>query len=266
MILTVLVGNTNTRLVWFQAPRLRLPFPIFTKTGLHCPALRRTHYLQICKRRIVSSDNLIEYLLRLRLTSEVTEAAMACVVPRLTLPVYRTLSRQIPTYLVTSKTRTPLRFRYDRSLLGTDRVCVAVGGYCRFRRPLIVIDFGTAITVNAIDKNGLFLGGPILPGLEMMLSSLANGTGRLPRINFAIRKTVITRTTTSAIRAGVFNLLAGGLKHIITRISVETRSSFLVIATGGFAPRFKHHLEFLKVVDEDLGSKGLAEILYLNRR
>jgi type III pantothenate kinase len=220
----------------------------------------------ILRRQIIASEKLTEYLPRLRLARRVKGAALASVVPRLTLPVYRTLCPQTPTLLVTASTRTPLQFRYDRSCLGTDRVCVGVGAYCRFRRPLIVVDFGTAITLNAIDKNGLFLGGPILPGVEMMLASLAQHTGRLPRVNFAARKSALTRTTVSAIQAGVFNLLTGGLKHIINQMSREIGSKFLVVATGGLAQRFKRHLRFLKVVDQDLGNKGLAEIFYLNRR
>jgi len=240
LILTVLIGNSRTRFVWFQARR-------------------------ICRKRIIPSVRVIEYLPQLKLNRQTKGASLASVVPKLTLPVYRHLCQETPTLLVTAATKTPLRFHYDRHALGTDRVCAGVAGFTIYRRNLIIIDFGTAITINVVTKNGDFLGGPILPGVEMMLSALAQNTSRLAKVPFAIKRRVLSSTTKSAIQAGVFNLLIGGLEHIIKSVCLETRDNYFVIATGGFAQRFKCHLSSVQAIDEDLASKGLAEIFYLNK-
>lgn len=240
MILTVIIGNSRTRFVWFDNSR-------------------------IVRRRIVPSGNVIEFLMRVKLTEDVRGAALASVVPTLTLPVYRRLGKAMPTLLVGAATKTPLKFHYDRQALGVDRVCVAVGGYTLYKRNLIIIDFGTAITINIVKRTGDFLGGPILPGVEMMFSSLAKNTGRLPKVPFAIKNQVINRTTKPAIQSGVFNLLLGGLEHIIRKISLETEKGNFVIATGGLASLFRRYLPSIRAVDEDLGSRGLREIYYLNK-
>ncbi|MEO0005508.1 MAG: type III pantothenate kinase [candidate division WOR-3 bacterium] len=234
------MGNSRTRFVWFD------------NQG-------------IVRRMIVPTTKVIESLERLRLTKDTRGAAVASVVPKLTLPVYRRLCQETPTLLVGATTKTPLRFHYDRRALGADRVCVAVGAYTLYKKNLIIIDFGTAITFNIVKRNGDFLGGPILPGAEMLLSCLAEKTARLPRVGFLASNKVICRTTKPAIQTGVFNLLRSGLNDIIKRICIETGESYFVVATGGLAQRFGCHLRSIKVVDEDLGSKGLREIFYLNK-
>lgn len=238
MILTVLIGNTHTRLTWFKKNR-------------------------ICRRKTLPTATLY------RLPgcfNNIQGAAVASVVPKLTHPVYQALHHQVPTLLLTAQTPMPLKFRYDRKLVGADRVCAAVGGYRRFRGNLIIIDFGTAITVNIVQKEGTFLGGPILPGAEIMLSSLAEKTKRLPRVNFVSRANPLSLNTRTAIQAGVFNLIIGGLTRIVQEVSWRSKREYLIVATGGAASQFKRHLKWIKTVDQDLASRGLAEIFYLNYR
>lgn len=249
MILTVLIGNTNTRLCWFKKHR------IYRRKTIPTARLTRT--------RRQKTGSVIKAFGSFK---KIQGAAVASVVPHLTYPVYRTLRRLVPTMLVTARTPTPLKFRYDRRQIGADRVCAAVGGYRRFQDDLIIIDFGTAITVNIIQKDGLFLGGPILPGAEIMLTALAEKTARLPRVNYPLRANPLTLTTRTAIQAGVGNLIIGGLDRIVNEVTRRSKTQYLIIATGGAAFQFKRHLKWINTIDQDLANSGLAQIFYFNAR
>jgi type III pantothenate kinase len=241
MILTLLVGNTNTRLAVFDRRRL-------------------------VRVRVIPSGRIDDYLNKIKLSPRIEGAVMASVVPKKTLPVFRILNRQVPTLLVNSRTPVPLKFNYDRKLLGADRLAVAAGGYARFQRELVIIDFGTAITFNLVNRYGFFSGGPIVPGPDLMLDALAQGTGRLPRVHWSARARTICTRTKPAIQAGVFNLLIGGLSRILEKVVAEAGGNTqLVVGTGGAARRFRRYLD-IRVVDQNLASRGLAEIYYFNRR
>ncbi|MEO0025859.1 MAG: type III pantothenate kinase [candidate division WOR-3 bacterium] len=243
MILTVIIGNTNSRLAFFEGQRL-------------------------VRSRVVPTSRLEPVLANLRLSSKITGAAVASVVPKKTLAVYRALSRQVRTMLFNSRTGVPIRVHYNRRLLGADRLCVAAGAFSCYHQDLIVIDFGTAITFNAVKMPGVFLGGPILPGAQLMLNGLAAGTGRLPRVDFYPRSRVLSWQTRPAMQSGVFFLLVGGIKLILSRITSEAGlQSPLVIGTGGGIRHFvRHFREIISIVDQNLASRGLAEIYYYNRR
>ncbi len=242
MILTVIVGNTNSRLAFFEGQRL-----------VRC--------------RVVPTSRIEQVLTNLRLGSKITGAAVASVVPKKTLAVYRALSRQVRTMLLTSRTGVPIRVYYNRRLMGADRLCAAAGAFSCYHQDLIVIDFGTAITFNAVKMPGVFLGGPILPGAQLMLNGLAEGTGRLPRVDFYPRSRVLSWHTRPAIQAGVFYLLVGGVKLILSRIAAEAGlKSPLLLGTGGGIRHFVRYFREMSIVDENLASRGLAEIYYYNRR
>ncbi|MEO0080546.1 MAG: type III pantothenate kinase [candidate division WOR-3 bacterium] len=241
MILTILIGNTNTRLTWFQGRRIR-------------------HRLVLATRSLAARP--------LPLTAQpVAGVALASVVPEATAIVCRDLVQSgLRPLVVGPKTETGLGFRYNRRQLGADRVCLAVGAHRRYKKDAIVLDFGTAVTVNVITGSGEFLGGLILPGLGMMLNALAQGTAQLPAFAPAQPRSVLGHDTKGALRCGVFAILSGGLSHIIRRIEEETRRKYLVVATGGDARRFRRRIKAIRVVDQDLASRGLVELFYINRR
>jgi type III pantothenate kinase len=241
MILTVLVGNTNTRLAVFKQHRL-------------------------VQSRVIPTSRIDNYFAKFRLNPGIEGAILASVVPKMTLPLMRFLNRQVPTLQVNSRTLVPLKIKYDRGLLGADRLAAAVGGYARFHRDLIVIDFGTAITFNLVNRNGVFYGGPIVPGPHLLRNTLAQGTARLPLVSWSARNRTISTRTAPAIQSGVFNLLVGGVSRILSRLSAEAGGeNWLVIGTGGVARCFRRYLN-IRVIDENLASRGLAEIYYFNRR
>jgi len=248
MILTILVGNTRTRLTWLDHEQIR-------------------------RRIVLATEAIVRHGTWAEVTNDVVRmtkgVALASVVPKATRGWCRLLHQAgVRPLVVGPRTRTGLVFRYRRAQLGADRVCLAVGAHSRFRDDLIVLDFGTAITVNVVTRKGEFLGGAILPGLRLMLAALARGTAipwPMPKRRL-VPRTVLGHGTAGAIRSGVSFLLAGGISHIIERIRKETQREYRVVATGGDAGWFCRHLNVIRTVDQDLAARGLARLFYINRR
>lgn len=252
MILTVLIGNTNTRLTWFGYDRVR-------------------------RRLVIPSARVVSELPSLTAWLD-GHVAVASVVPRLTDGVVKILAKltgRLP-FVVGPRTRTGIRFRYRRHELGTDRVCLTVGAFEKYclrregsrcsgrRRDCVVIDFGTATTVNIVHGDGTYLGGAILPGMRMMLDSLADGTAQLPRVSFGLPRLPYGHSTVEAIRAGVANLITGGVEHIVADIGRVTGRRYYTVATGGNAGLLRQ-LKVVEVYDEDIAAYGLLCLYRLNR-
>ena len=244
MILTILVGNTNTRLTFFHGRMLKRRRIVPTGRFLSCPE----DFFRPDKRML--------------------GAAFASVVPGAMNICRRAIRAQTgrPLFCFNKKIRTGLDIHYNLDQLGPDRICAAVGGHVSFPGNIIVLDFGTAVTVNAVTKDGRFLGGAILPGLSLMLTSLNQATARLPRTRPGKETRIIQHGTRSAMRAGTFHLFLGGLDHIIQHIESETHRSYSVIATGGGATLISGQLERIIAVDQDMAAKGLVELFYINQR
>jgi type III pantothenate kinase len=240
MILTILIGNTNTRFVWFEGRRHEKTLALPTS------ALRGA---------------------RLPQPGKVCGIAVASVVPSATRHILTSLGAAsgLEPFVVGPRTRAGLRFRYRRSELGTDRVCIAVGA--RYRLPdrdLIIFDFGTATTVNVVLREGVFTGGAILPGIKMCLDGLAAGTARLPGLVPGRNLNPVQRNTRAAMQAGVAALFAGGIDHIINRIERNIGRRLLVVATGGAAVVARRYASRIGLIRPYLASDGLAGLWYLN--
>lgn len=243
MLLTVLVGNSFTRLAWLDGRRV-----LGTRT-IATPAFRRGP-----ERRLPRAPR-------------PDGAALCSVVPAATRPARSAIAARfgLRPFLLTAACRSGLEFDYDRRQLGADRVCVAAGARERFPGDVIVIDFGTAVTVNAVGAEGRFLGGPILPGPGLMLASLRAGTGRLPLVRPAGVAVPLPTDTASALRSGVLAAVLGGVKQAVAAVESATGRHFRIVATGGAAGRFRKHLPDITAADPLLGARGLAAIWRLNR-
>jgi type III pantothenate kinase len=240
MILTIVIGNTNTRFVRFRGRRVvsARELPTVRVCRGSCPQLGRAGAV-----------------------------ALASVVPAATQAV-RACLRAVPArelLIVGPRTRTGLRFSYRRRDLGADRVCAAVGARHRFPdRNLIVLDFGTATTVNVVLREGIFAGGAILPGIRMSLDALAAGTAGLPRVLPRKIPSPVQHSTRAAMQAGVAGLFTGGVDHIIDQVERDLGRRFLVVATGGAARSARRCTGRIGLVRPNLASEGLAGLWYLN--
>lgn len=149
--------------------------------------------------------------------------------------------------------------------LGADLLVNAYGAYRRYGGPLIIIDFGTATTLEVIHANGSFLGGSIASGVNLALKALYDAAAKLPSIDFARTNHVIATETRAAMQAGTYWGYIGMVKELIARTSQEYERTYgpaelKVIATGGLCTLVAPDLPLIHHVNEDLLLDSLADI------
>ena len=148
----------------------------------------------------------------------------------------------------------------DPRSLGADRAVNAVAAHAKYPGDLIVIDFGTATTLDAIDFNGAYKGGIIAPGINLSLDALVGNTAKLPRIAIEVPSSdsVIGTNTEEQMLIGVFWGYVAMMEGLISRMRAQIGRPAKVIATGGLAVLFDEATDIFDAVDSDLTLDGLA--------
>lgn len=145
--------------------------------------------------------------------------------------------------------------------VGADRIVNAVAGYEKYGGPLIIIDFGTATTFDAVSEKGEYLGGVIFPGVNIAMAALFNKTAKLPRVDLIVPERVIGKSTEESIQSGAVHGFAGMICNIVTKMREELGQKPRVIATGGISNSIISQVEVIDTVDPLLTLDGLR-ILY----
>ena len=148
--------------------------------------------------------------------------------------------------------------------VGADRIANAVAVYDLYGGPAIILDFGTATTFCALDKEGNYMGGAIAPGLELSSNALFEKTAKLPEVELVEPEYVIGRNTIQAIQSGVYLGHLGLTRELIGRFKQELTGNPRVIATGGLAELIEKGCVLIDTVDPQLTLKGLKIIYRLN--
>ena len=157
----------------------------------------------------------------------------------------------------------PIRLEDPREL-GADRLVNAVAAYARFGNACAVVDFGTAVTFDAVSAEGEYLGGAIGPGLATSLSALIERAARITRLDLDQPSEAIGRSTRAAIQSGFVYGFAGLIDGIVRRMEEELPNPRL-LATGGYAATVVPFTETIDEVDDLLTLKGLRLIHERNR-
>ncbi|MDE3133751.1 MAG: type III pantothenate kinase [Acidobacteriota bacterium] len=158
------------------------------------------------------------------------------------------------------KTGMPIRIENPHEV-GADRLVNAVAAYARVGSTCVVVDFGTAITYDAVSADGEYLGGIITPGVEISLEALSERAAKLPIVELSEPRAVIGRSTVEAIRSGIAFGFAGQVEGIVRRLRAEMGESTRVIATGGFSTvMYPFIKDTIDEVDELLTLTGLRLI------
>jgi len=158
-------------------------------------------------------------------------------------------------------TLVPIKNLYrNKKEVGQDRLVNAFGARAIYGSPAVIIDFGTAITFDIISKNGSYLGGLILPGIEMGLKSLHEKTALLPRVELRPVKNIIGKDTVSSMRGGILFGYGAMCDSLVSKYKGLMGSGVKIIATGGNAKLIKKYAHSIQIVDEDLTLKSLSLI------
>jgi type III pantothenate kinase len=162
--------------------------------------------------------------------------------------------------------RTGLAIRYDNPReIGADRLVNSVALRARFDGAAVCVDFGTATTFDIVSAAGEYLGGVILPGIEISLDALTERGAKLPRIDLAEPRGVIGKSTVDAIRSGILYGYAGAIDGIIRRLRDELGDDLDTIATGGLSRTIIPFTDEIDEVDDLLTLTGLRLIYEKNR-
>ncbi len=194
---------------------------------------------------------------------EIKGAIVASVVPALTPVVERALSDSIgiKPLRLTHDTPLPVRNGYGSPReVGLDRLANAVGGVVVCGAPVIVVDAGTAVTLDVVSGEGVFLGGAILPGAELWTKALNDFTAALPRVTVAAPGRTIGTSTVENIQSGIVNGLAGAIDRLVEEARVEMGGAATVVLTGGAAPLLIGRCRTVERTAEALTLLGLARI------
>jgi len=249
MLLVIDVGNTNTSLGVYDGERL------VTHWRLTTARARTVDEYGVLSRNLFALAGLD--------FTEINAVAAASVVPQLNF----TVKRMSETYFnlsplfIDHTTSTGMEILYQPpSDVGADRIVDAVAARHKYGSPVIVVDFGTATTFNAISAEGKYLGGVITPGIQISSDALFERAARLPRVEIKRPQVVIGASTMGAIQSGLYYGYVGLVDGILRRMREELGDETRVVSTGGLASLIATGSELIETVDDTLTLEGLRLI------
>jgi len=257
MLITIDVGNTHICLGVFEETRLIRQFRI--STNRHATADEMALLLS----GLLSGVN----------PSQIWKGVVfSSVVPELDSviqeAVYNTFDQ--PVLKISPEMPLPIKNQYHPPhVVGADRLVNAIAAVREFGAPVIIVDFGTAITVDAVSRQKKYLGGAILPGLSLAADALAQSTSLLHRVELQSPRAALGRNTDESLRSGVLLGAAGAVSLLIKKMRQEIGGKAKVIATGGLARLVVPYCTEIKVVRPHLTLDGLRiawEYIVLQRR
>lgn len=192
---------------------------------------------------------------------QVDRVIAATVVPAIQTSIGRLAERWLkaPCTFLESGDQVGLEVDYEpRNAVGPDRIANALGALARRSGPIIVVDFGTATTFDVVDRNGVYVGGAILPGIEVASSALVGRTSRLPRFDLKAPERAIGKSTVESLQSGMMLGYAGAIDALAHQIDTEIGGGSSVIATGGLGPVFLDLCRTIQSYDKTLTLDGLV--------
>lgn len=154
--------------------------------------------------------------------------------------------------------------------VGADRIVNTVAAHQKYKRALILLDFGTATTFDAVKSNGTYIGGSILPGIKIAADALFERAAKLPRIELVMPEKAIGKNTVASMQSGIVFGYIGMIEYITKKIKAEMMDDGeeepLVVATGGLSRMIYSGTDAIDVLEPNLTLEGLKLIYDKNKK
>jgi len=249
MLLAIDIGNTNIVLGLYQGKKL------ITHWRLATQAERTADEYGVILTQLVEHGGFR--------CEQISSIAVSCVVPPMLTTAQELAARffdREPLIVGPGiKTGMPILYENPKDV-GADRIVNGIAAYDKYHDACIVVDFGTATTIDLISPKGEYVGGAIAPGLSISLEALVQRASKLPRIEIVKPREVVGRNTVNSIQAGIFYGYVGLVDGLVKRIQKEQNIHVKVVATGGLAPLVASECASIHEVDEFLTLDGLRII------
>ncbi|MDP2905465.1 MAG: type III pantothenate kinase [Candidatus Omnitrophota bacterium] len=245
MLLAIDIGNTNINFGIFQGQRLIKKFAISTGSRDCYPRLKK-----ICA------------------AYEIKEACIASVVPEAQRRLAQALTGILRTkpYIIGKDIKVPIKNLYRKpAQVGQDRLVNAYAAVEFYGAPVIAVDFGTGLTIDVVSGRKEYLGGLILPGLQISLDTLAERAALLPRVKLGKPAGLIGTDTKNSILSGVVFGTAASVDDIISRLRKMIGRRALTVGTGGNIKFIAKYCRNIQRIDPDLTLKGINLIFCRDR-
>ena len=254
MLLVVDVGNTHITLGVFDGKDLKATFRMTAKQ----PRTSDEYGIQLC-------DLLVHRDFKVK---DIHDVIISSVVPDImhslgsAIIKYFGVKPMVPTNLDMG---IKINTLYPKDV-GPDRIVDAVAAYEKYGAPVIVIDYGTATTYDIVDKDGVFQGGVISPGIRTSARALWGGAAMLPEIEIRKPESIIAKETVSCMQGGLVFGTIGQTEYIIKKIKEAGYEDAKVIATGGLGSILVSETDMIDIYDPDLTLDGLRMIYEKNKK
>lgn len=251
MILAIDIGNTN------------IEFGIYEKDKMLCKFRTGTN-------RDLTSDDIgfkIRHFLFINEidVEKIEDVVIESVVPQIMYSVNNAIRKyvgKIP-LIVGESLRVPIVNNYDNpDSVGKDRLIGAYSAYKKYGYPLIVVDFGTATTFDAVNNKGEYEGGAIFTGIRISTDALFQKTAKLPMVEITHTDKIIGKNTVDSIQSGILYGYVGAVENIVELMKKELGSETKVVATGGLSKLIGHEAKCFDTLDFSLILDGIAKLYY----
>lgn len=253
MVLTVDVGNTSIHAGIFKKDKLLRSTRLKTSKNKG-----KDHYEGLLS-RFIDKEKLVD--------NSFQGCIIACVVPSVLNPIISAVKSllSISSIVVDSNMDIGMPILIDNpGELGADRLVNGFSAYSKFNQSVIVVDFGTATTLDCISNTGEYLGGVIAPGIRISSETLCKKASKLPKVELLRPKRIVGKNTVECIQSGIINGYTALVDGLIDGIKEEMDSDPKVISTGGLSKLISEYSRNIIYVDELLTLRGLNLIYNMN--
>ncbi|TDT50319.1 type III pantothenate kinase [Fonticella tunisiensis] len=258
MLLVFDVGNTNIVLGVFEGDRLLVDWRMST----NIPRTADEYGISVIN---LFDKAELDY-------RDVDAAIVSSVVPNIMYSLEHMIRKyfRVEPIIVGPGVKTGINIKYDNPKeVGADRIVNAVAAHEKYKKPLIIIDFGTATTFCAVGANGDYYGGAITPGIKISADALFERAAKLPRIELVKPNTVICKNTVQSMQAGIIYGYIGQVDYIVKRMKSEMKrlgeDNPFVVATGGLSKLIASESTTIDKIDPYLTLEGLRIIYEKNK-